>query len=95
MVTIDRSTLCSMTLRNLESEAMKVSVKLVGLFQAGRFRQQECDYPAGTTVDDVVADLQLPRQHFGIILINGSHAAGDTVLLAGDRLVLMPVVDGG
>jgi sulfur carrier protein ThiS len=74
---------------------MRISIKLVGLFQTGRFKQQECDYPSGTTVDDVVADLQLPRQHFGIVLINGKHAQGGTVLEDGDRLVLMPIVDGG
>ena len=78
-----------------ESVTMKINVKLVGLFQTGRFKQTDRDYPQGTRVHEVVEDLQLPRQHFGIILINGVHADSETVLNEGDQLVLMPIVDGG
>ena len=74
---------------------MHVNVKLIGLFQTGRFKQQERAYAQDTTVEAVVADLALPRQHFGIVLVNGVHAASDTVLNEGDHLVIMPIVDGG
>ncbi len=74
---------------------MKINVKLVGLFQTGRFQQADRDYPPRVTVQEVVDDLQLPRQHFGIILVNGVHADSETLLNEGDRLVLMPIVDGG
>ena len=74
---------------------MHVNVKLIGLFQAGRFRQEERVYAPGTTVEAVVTGLGLPRQHFGIVLVNGVHADSDTVLHEGDRLVIMPIVDGG
>jgi molybdopterin converting factor small subunit len=42
-----------------------------------------------------VNDLDLPRQHFGIVLVNGIHADSDTLLAEGDQLVIMPIVDGG
>ena len=74
---------------------MNINVKLVGLFQTGRFKQSDRDYPSAATVQEVIEDLDLPRQHFGIVLINEVHADVDTVLNEGDRLVLMPVVDGG
>jgi sulfur carrier protein ThiS len=74
---------------------MKINVKLVGLFQTSRFKQADRDYPQGTRVHEVVEDLQLPRQHFGITLVNGVHADSETVLHEGDKLVLMPIVDGG
>lgn len=74
---------------------MNINVKLVGLFQTGRFKQSDKDYPFAATVQDVIEDLDLPRQHFGIVLINEEHADVDTILNEGDRLVLMPVVDGG
>lgn len=74
---------------------MIVNVKLIGLFQTGRFRQQERVYPEGSDVRTVVNDLDLPQQHFGIILVNGVHAGIDTVLVDQDHLVLMPIVDGG
>lgn len=74
---------------------MKINIKLVGLFQTGRFTREDRDVPDGCTVEGVVEALQLPRQHFGIILVNGVHAGVDTVLQEGDSLVLMPIVDGG
>ncbi len=74
---------------------MKINVKLIGLFQTGRFKQEDRVYPEGSRVEAVVEELQLPWQHFGIILVNGVHAARETVLQEGDSLVLMPIVDGG
>ena len=74
---------------------MKVNVKLVGLFQTGRFEHEDREYPEGCQVQAVVDTLQLPRQHFGIALVNGVHAGSETVLQEGDQLVLMPIVDGG
>ncbi len=74
---------------------MVINVKLVGLFQTGRFKQKDREYPAGIKVQDVINDLKLPQQHFGIVLVNGVHADIDTVLTEGDHLVIMPIVDGG
>jgi sulfur carrier protein ThiS len=74
---------------------MNINVKLVGLFRTGRFKQNNCDYPSATKVQDVINDLELPKQHFGIVLINGVHADVNTLLNEGDHLVLMPIVDGG
>lgn len=78
-----------------EPLSMKINVKLIGLFQTGRFKQEDRVYPEGSRVEAVVEELQLPSQHFGIILVNGVHAARETVLKEGDSLVLMPIVDGG
>ena len=74
---------------------MKINVKLIGLFQADRFKQQDREYPAGTKVQAIVEALHLPQQHLGIVLINEVHAVIDTVLTEGDHLVLLPFVDGG
>jgi sulfur carrier protein ThiS len=74
---------------------MKINVKLIGLFQTGRFQREDREYPPGSKVRAVVADLQLPPQHFGIVLVNGVHADSETILADGDCLVLMPIVGGG
>jgi sulfur carrier protein ThiS len=74
---------------------MKINVKLVGLFRAGRFEREDREYPPGSRVRAVVADLQLPPQHFGIVLVNGVHADGETILAEGDCLVFMPIINGG
>lgn len=74
---------------------MQITVKLVGIFQMGRFKERSCDYPAGATVDDVVEALHLPRSILGTVLINGVHSAFETVLREGDRLTILPLLDGG
>lgn len=74
---------------------MVINVKLIGLFQTGRFKQENRQYPAAVSVQDVIDALQLPQQHLGIVLVNGVHANVAAVLSEGDHLVIMPVIDGG
>lgn len=74
---------------------MDVHIKLIGIFKIDRFSEQYLNFPAETKVQDVVEALQLPQQHFGIVLINGSHAASESLLADGDQVVIMPFVDGG
>jgi len=52
-----------------------VTVKLFASFRAGRFDAKTADYPAGTTVGDVVDSLALPRADVGVIMINSRHAS--------------------
>jgi len=74
---------------------MIINVKLIGLFKTGRFTQRDLEVPEGSRVDDVISSLGLPRQHFGIVLVNERHAEPGSPLHEADRLVLMPIVDGG
>ena len=74
---------------------MIINLKLVGLFQTGRFKQKDREYSTGIKVQDVINDLKLPQQHFGIVLVNGVHADIDTILTEVDHIVIMPIVDGG
>ena len=74
---------------------MTVTVKLFASFRTGRFEVKTADYPAGTTVGDVVDSLTLPRADVGIILINSRHAELDRPLAEGDNLALFPLLGGG
>jgi sulfur carrier protein ThiS len=74
---------------------MKITIKLVGIFCIGRFKEDVQEYPAGTKVVEVVDDLHLSKDVLGIILINGVHAGEQDILSDGDRLSLLPVLDGG
>lgn len=74
---------------------MQIQVRLIGLFKSGRFGEQVRSYPAGSLVADVVSDLDLPREHLGIVLINDLHADLESPLNDGDRLTLLPLLDGG
>jgi len=48
-----------------------------------------------STVDDVINQLQLPRDQIAVIMINGKKVALDTVLKDNDRLGIFPPVGGG
>jgi sulfur carrier protein ThiS len=74
---------------------MQIKVKLVGVFRVGRFHEEERDVPEGITVADVVSALDLTGPLLGAVLINGIHAELNAVLSAGDRLTILPLVDGG
>jgi molybdopterin synthase sulfur carrier subunit len=74
---------------------MKITVKLVGVFCIGRFKNDVQEYPSGIKVVEVIDNLQLPKDILGIILINGAHADEQEILKDGDNLSLLPLLDGG
>ena len=74
---------------------MKISVKLVGAFRVGRFKEDVREYSPSTCVREVVEDLQISGSLLGTVLINDVHAGVDNVLHDGDRLCLLPFMDGG
>lgn len=74
---------------------MQIHVRLVGVFCIGRFKEKPCEYPTGTKVQDVIRHLQLSEQILGLPLLNGEHTGFDAVLHEGDRLTILPILDGG
>lgn len=74
---------------------MNVTVKLFATFRGGRFDAEVREYPAGTTVADVVRGLKIPEQELGIMLVNSRHVKLDHPLADGDTLSLFPLLGGG
>jgi len=74
---------------------MNITVKLVGIFCVGRFKKDVQEYPPCTKAVDVIDHLQLPKDVLGIILINGVHSGEQDILKDGDKLSLLPLLDGG
>ena len=74
---------------------MQIKVKLFATFRVGRFEIEDRQYPAGTAVKDVVADLSLPDEKLGILMINHRHVALDRELADGETLAIFPLVGGG
>jgi molybdopterin converting factor small subunit len=74
---------------------MQITVKLFATFRAERFEIEDRPYPAGTTVADVVMDLDLPKEKLGILMINHRHVDLDRVLSEGETLAIFPLVGGG
>ena len=74
---------------------MQIKVRLIGAFRIDRFKENSDDYPAGTTVSEIVDQLQIPRRSVGIVLLNGLHAKLESPLNDGDTLSLLPILGGG
>lgn len=74
---------------------MQIKISLHGVFRIGRFKEQLCDYPTDSIVQNIIDALQIPVTLLGIILINGVHADAETILHEGDTLMLLPLLEGG
>jgi molybdopterin converting factor small subunit len=74
---------------------MNITVKLFASFRTGRFDIEVRDYPAETTVADVVDSINLPQSELGIMMVNSRHVKLERVLVEGDTLALFPLLGGG
>ena len=74
---------------------MKITVKLVGLFRIGRFKEETLECASDSSDNEIIEHLRLPRDVLGIILINGVHADEKDLLKDGDTLSILPLLDGG
>jgi len=74
---------------------MKITVKLFATFREGRFDIAERDYPDGTTVGQVVDDLELPHDKLGVLMVNHRHVELERTLADGETLAIFPLVGGG
>jgi molybdopterin synthase sulfur carrier subunit len=74
---------------------MKVTIKLFATFRTGRFGEETRDYSPGTTVGDILNELNLPSEEIGATLINHRHVEEDQPLQEGDMLSIFPLVGGG
>ncbi|PLX96676.1 MAG: molybdopterin synthase sulfur carrier subunit [Desulfuromonas sp.] len=74
---------------------MEITVELIGVLRRGRFEAEQRCYRSPFPVSQLVEELDLPQPLLGIILINGLHATLDARLSDGDRVTLLPLLDGG
>jgi sulfur-carrier protein len=74
---------------------MQVTVKLFASFRTGRTPMEIYEYPAGTTVAQVVAQQGIPVSELGIMLVNCRHVHLDRELFDGDLLAIFPLLGGG
>ena len=70
---------------------MQVEVRLFARFREGRFKDRLMDLPDGTTVADLLSQLDIPAEKTNLRLINGKQSALDRALADGDVAVLVDV----
>ena len=74
---------------------MKVTVKLFATLRNGRFDREVRQYPAGTTVKQVMGELNITKDQAAIIFVNNQHAMTNQELFDGDVLAFFPPIGGG
>ncbi len=74
---------------------MQINVKLFANFRSGRFISDTREYPAGTSVVDIVRSLQIPESEIGIIMVDNKHGEANDQLRDGANVSLFPLVGGG
>ena len=74
---------------------MQLTVKLFAYFRDNRFKQQQMEYPAGTTVEDIILSLGLPLAEVGVTMINSRHCELKQAPTEGDQVAIFPAIGGG
>lgn len=79
---------------------MKIEVRLFAtlatyLPDEGDGRSATLEFPAGSTLKDVVGSLRIPDDMPMIAMLNGRDAAPEELLADGDVLSLFPPLAGG
>ncbi|MCX7169308.1 MAG: MoaD/ThiS family protein [Proteobacteria bacterium] len=74
---------------------MRLTVKLFATYREGRFEIAEMERPDGSTVDNLLDDLAIPRAELGFVLVQGRHVELDSLLKANTTVSIFPKVGGG
>jgi len=78
------------TLANHAPEAVR---RRVADWRAGR--AFEWELPPGSTLDDLIVALQLPRDEVKQVFVNGRARPLDHILAEGDEIGIFPPIGGG
>ncbi len=74
---------------------MQLEVRLFAVFRQGRFNRTSMDLPDGTSLRNLVRQLEIPEKEVSLPLVNGQYSALERVLVEGDIVALFPAVGGG
>jgi molybdopterin synthase sulfur carrier subunit len=74
---------------------MRITVKLFATLRTGRFIEQVREYPAGTTVGQIITDLNIREEEAALVFIDGRHAETGRILSDEETLAFFPPIGGG
>jgi len=74
---------------------MQLTVKLFAYFRDNRFKQQQMEFSADTTVEDIILALGVPLDEVGVTMINSRHCELKQVPQEGDQVAIFPAIGGG
>lgn len=74
---------------------MTLFVKLYATLQQNRKDSYEMDLKPGSTVRDILRELDISEDDVGVIMINSRSGTFDQGLGPDDQVTLIPPIDGG
>ncbi len=76
-------------------DRISITVKLFAFFRENRFIEQQQQFPAGTTVRDIILSQGIDPEEVGVTMINSRQCTLDRIPVQGDQLAIFPVIGGG
>lgn len=74
---------------------MMVEVKLFASFREGRFKEKELELPQGSSLGDLLAQLEIAPKDAKIAIVNGSAVSAEHKLAERDVIAIFPPIAGG
>ncbi len=74
---------------------MRIEVKLFANFRQGRFKKNEMELPEGSSVRDILKDLDIPEKEAKIIIVSGLSTSAEQKLSDNDVVAIFPPIAGG
>ncbi len=74
---------------------MVVEVRLFASFREGRFKDKELELPEGSSLGDLLAQLEIPKKDAKITIVNGTAASAEHKLSDRDVVAIFPPIAGG
>jgi sulfur carrier protein ThiS len=72
-----------------------VDVNLYSYLREDRFSRSDIELEVGSTITDLLHQLQLTTDDVGVVMVNAKSGTFKQVLSQGDRITLIPPIDGG
>ena len=74
---------------------MVVEVRLFASFREGRFKEKELELPEGSSLGDLLAQLEIAQKDAKITIVNGSAVSAEHELAEKDVIAIVPPIAGG
>ena len=72
-----------------------VDVSLYSYLRDNRFSRSDVELTDGSTVTDLLQRLDLTTEDVGVVMVNAKNGTFKQALAQGDRITLIPPIDGG
>ena len=74
---------------------MVVEVRLFASFREGRFKEKELELPEGSSLGDLLAQLEIAQKDAKITIVNGLGVSPEHKLSDHDVIAIFPPIAGG